>query len=57
MDPRLPWPVRWIFRVALAIKCVPVPDFGIDEVLLLIGIALLAGPYRRTWALIRQEVT
>jgi hypothetical protein len=54
-DKRLPWPVRWIFRVALAIKCVPVPDFGIDEVLLLIGVGLLAGPYRGVWRQIREE--
>lgn len=55
-DSRLPWPVRWLFRVALAIKCVPVPDFGLDEIFLLGGMALLAGPYRGTWKLIREEI-
>jgi len=54
-DQRLPWPVRWLFRAALAIKCVPLPDFGIDEVLLLIGVGLLAGPYRGVWNAIREE--
>lgn len=36
LDTRFPRPLRWIVRVALAMKVVPVPDFGIDEVLLLI---------------------
>jgi hypothetical protein len=48
--------VRWLFAVALAIKLVPFPDFGIDEVLLLIGAALLAGPYRGVWVQIREEM-
>lgn len=54
-DKRLPRPVRWMFGVALAIKCVPVPDFGIDEVLLVVGMALLLGPYRSTFRAIREE--
>jgi NADH:ubiquinone oxidoreductase subunit 2 (subunit N) len=54
-DKRLPWPVRWLFTVALVVKCSPV-DFGIDEVLLLVGVGLLAGPYRATWAEIRKDV-
>lgn len=54
-DDRLPTPVRWLFRIALAIKVVPVPDFGLDEVLLLIGVGLLAGPYRGVWRQIREE--
>ena len=53
-DTRLPWPVRWLFTAALAIKCLPI-DFGIDEVLLLVGVALLAGPYRGVWTQIREE--
>ena len=53
-DKRLPRGVRWLFAVALAIKCLPI-DFGIDEVLLLVGVGLLAGPYRATWKLIREE--
>ena len=39
-DERLPKPLRWTLAVALAIKVVPVPDLGIDEVLL-VGIGLL----------------
>jgi hypothetical protein len=54
-DTRLPRPVRWLFRAALAIKCVPLPDFGVDEILLLAGVALLAGPYRHVWRQIREE--
>jgi len=54
-DRRLPAPVRWVFRCALLIKCSPI-DFGIDEALLLVGVALLAGPYRGVWSEIRNEV-
>jgi hypothetical protein len=55
-DKRLPRPVRLLFGVALAIKTVPLPDFGIDEGLLLIGALLLAGPYRRQWRAIKAEL-
>lgn len=55
-DKRLPRPVRWLFLAALAIKAVPVPDFGVDEVMLLLGIALLSTVYRSTWAEIRAEI-
>ena len=48
-DPRLPRPLRWAVTVALAIKAVPVPDFGVDEVILLIVGALLATVYRATF--------
>lgn len=34
-DPRFPRPLRWAVRLSLAIKCVPVPDFGVDEVILI----------------------
>ena len=54
-DPRLPRPVRWLFRVALIIKMIPGPDFAIDEALLVIGGLLLLGPYRETWRAIRRE--
>jgi hypothetical protein len=54
-DKRLPRPVRWLFTAALAIKAIPLPDFGVDEVLLLVGIGLLAGPYRGVWRQIREE--
>jgi len=55
-DPRLPRPVRYLFVVALAVKCLPV-DFGADEILLLVGVGLLYGPYRRQWAEIRGEIS
>lgn len=55
-DPRLPVPVRWLFRIGLAVKLFPGPDMGIDELALGIGIVLLVGPYRKTWATIRKEV-
>jgi len=55
-DKRLPRPVRWLFRVAFIVKCIPGPDFGIDEALLLIGALLLAGPYRHVWRAIRQDL-
>jgi hypothetical protein len=54
-DPRLPRPVRWLFRVALVIRLIPGPDLGIDEALLILGALLLAGPYRATWKAIRAE--
>ena len=54
-DPRLPRSVRWLFRVALVVKLVPGPDFGIDEALLVVGGLLLLGPYRATWQAIRRE--
>jgi hypothetical protein len=54
-DPRLPKPLRWMFAAAFAIKAVPFPDFGIDEVLLVIGALFLAGPYRKAWRSIWEE--
>jgi len=40
-DPRFPRPLRWAVRVALAIKVVPFPDFGVDEVILIaVGVIL-----------------
>lgn len=54
-DRRLPPPVRWLFRVALVIKAIPGPDLGIDEALLVVGVVLLAGPYRSRWREIRDE--
>ncbi len=54
-DPRLPRPVRWLFGLALAIKVLPIPDFGIDEVALILGAILLFGPYRHVWRAIKEE--
>lgn len=55
-DPRLPRSVRWLFRIGIAVKCIPGPDFGIDEVALALGALLLATRYRATWNEIRREV-
>jgi len=45
-DPRFPRPLRWAVRVALAIKCVPFPDFGVDEVILIVVGTILWFFYR-----------
>lgn len=54
-DERLPKPLRWALRVGLAIKAVPVPDLGIDEVLLLVVAVLLLTVYRPTLRTILAE--
>jgi membrane protein implicated in regulation of membrane protease activity len=41
-DRRVPRPLRWLIGISLAIKVVPFPDFGLDEVVLIIvGLVLL----------------
>jgi hypothetical protein len=55
-DPRIPRPVRWLIGVSLAVKAVPFPDFGIDEVGLLIAFVLLSTVYRQRFNEIRAEV-
>ena len=41
-DQRVPRPLRWLIGVSLAIKVVPFPDFGVDEiVLIVVGLVLL----------------
>lgn len=55
-DERLPRPLRWAIGVALAVKVVPIPDFGIDEVILVVIGALLLTIYRPTFRSILQEV-
>jgi hypothetical protein len=55
-DRRLPRPIRWLIGASLAIKAVPFPDFGIDEVGLLLAFGLLATVYRRRFAEIRADV-
>jgi hypothetical protein len=55
-DPRIPRPVRWLIGVSLAIKAVPFPDFGIDEVGLLVAFVLLSTIYRQRFNEIRAEV-
>ena len=54
-DERVPKPLRWALRVALAIKAVPIPDLGIDEVLLLVVAVLLLTVYRPTLRAILAE--
>ncbi len=55
-DPRLPRPLRWALALALAIKAVPLPDFGVDEVILLVVGSLLATVYRSRFREIIAEV-
>lgn len=55
-DERIPRPVRWLIGVSLAIKAVPIPDFGIDEVGLVVAFVLLSTVYRHRFAEIRQEL-
>ena len=41
-DQRVPRPLRWLIGVSLAIKVVPIPDFGVDEaVLVVVGLVLV----------------
>lgn len=41
-DERVPRPLRWLIVVSLAIKVVPFPDFGVDEVVLaVVGLVLV----------------
>lgn len=40
-DQRVPRPLRWIIGISLAMKVVPFPDFGADEIVLIaVGIVL-----------------
>lgn len=54
-DERLPRPLRWALTVALAMKVVPLPDFGIDEVILVVVGVLLVTLYRPTLRAILDE--
>ncbi len=45
-DPRLPRPLRWMIRAGLAVKALPMPDFGVDEILLGTAALLLMTVYR-----------
>ncbi len=56
-DPRLPRPLRWTMAVGLAVKAVPLPDFGIDELALGVTALLLATKYRGVAKQIITEVT
>ena len=55
-DERIPRPVRWLIGVSLAIKAVPFPDFGIDEIGLLTAFVLLSTIYRQQYNEIRAEL-
>ncbi len=44
-DKRLPVGVRWMFRIGLVAKCLPV-DFGVDEVLLGLASVIVLVFYR-----------
>ncbi|MDE2096405.1 MAG: hypothetical protein KGL39_04100 [Patescibacteria group bacterium] len=50
-DDRLPKWLRWLFRAVVAIKIVPVPDLGIDEALLVVGVIALRLRY---WDVVRE---
>lgn len=54
-DERLPRSLRWALRLALALKVVPFPDFGIDEVILVVVGLLLVTVYRPTLRAILAE--
>lgn len=54
-DQRVPRPLRWLIGVSLAIKVVPFPDFGLDEVVLVaVGLVLVLF-YRPTLLAILTE--
>lgn len=55
-DQRLPRPLRWLIGVALAMKVVPFPDFGLDEVILVIVGILLVTAYRPTLRAVVDEI-
>jgi uncharacterized protein YqhQ len=54
-DERLPRPLRWGLRLALALKVVPFPDFGLDEFILVVIGVLLVTVYRPTFKAILAE--
>jgi hypothetical protein len=54
-DQRVPRPLRWLIGVSLAIKVVPFPDFGVDEVVLVVVGLLLVTFYRPTLRAILEE--
>lgn len=54
-DERLPRPLRWGLRLALAIKVVPFPDLGVDEIILVVIGILLVTVYRPTFLAILEE--
>jgi hypothetical protein len=55
-DKRVPRPLRWAIGVALAMKVVPFPDFGVDEVILVAVGLVLVTFYRPTFRAIVTEL-
>lgn len=55
-DERVPRPIRLAIGVSLAIKVVPFPDFGVDEVILFVVAVLLLTVYRSTLRAIVAEL-
>jgi hypothetical protein len=54
-DKRVPRPLRWLIGVSLAIKVVPFPDFGVDEVVLVVVGLVLVIFYRPALSAIMEE--
>jgi len=54
-DQRVPRPLRWIIGVSLTIKVVPFPDFGVDEVFLVVVGLVLVVFYRPVLRAILEE--
>jgi hypothetical protein len=54
-DERLPRPLRWGLKLALAMKVVPFPDLGIDEIIVVVIGVLLVTVYRPTLRAILDE--
>jgi hypothetical protein len=54
-DQRVPRPLRWLIGVCLAIKIVPFPDFGVDEVVLIVVGLVLVIFYRPALRAILEE--
>ena len=55
-DPRIPKPLRVTIGAGLAVKLLPVPDFGIDEILLGAAALILLLFYRPVLADIHNTV-
>ena len=54
-DQRVPRPLRWLIGVSLAIKVVAFPDFGVDEIVLVIVGLVLVIFYRPALTAILEE--
>jgi hypothetical protein len=54
-DQRVPRPLRWLIGISLAIKVVPFPDFGVDEVVLIVVGLVLVIFYRPALRAILEE--